>query len=129
MDKMEFPAHKLPDIEIYGGDTVPWEVTLIRDDGTSCPSSAAENFSCTLTFSPFKVTTGLGGKAISAAPLLTKKGTIKETSDGGAAAVFDFATQDTIDLRGKFLYQIEISNGDDLRIAQGHIYIRQNINR
>lgn len=129
MDKLEFPAHKLPDIEMYGGDTVPWEISLVRDDGTECLSSAAEDCTCTLTFSPFKVTTGLGGRAAAVAPLLTKTGTVKETLDGSATVVFGFEASDTVNLRGKFLYQIEVAHNTDLRVAQGHVYIKQNINR
>ncbi len=129
MDKTEFPAYILPDIEMYGGDTVPWEVTLIRDDGSKYSLETASECICTLTFTPFKVTTGLGGRANPVTPLLTKSGTIEEALDGSATVVFDFTTQDTIGLRGKFLYQIEVAHDTDLRIAQGHVYIKQNTNR
>lgn len=50
MDKTEFPAYILPDIEMYGGDTVPWEVTLIRDDGSKYSLETASECLCTLTF-------------------------------------------------------------------------------
>lgn len=129
MYKNEFPAFILPDIEIYGGDTVPWEVTLIRDDGSKYSMETASECICTLSFSPFKTTTGLGGRASTVTPVLTKSGVIKEALDGSATVVFDFAVSDTIDLRGKFLYQIEVSHDTDLRVAQGHVYIKQNTNR
>lgn len=129
MDKVEFPAYKLPDIEMYGGDTVPWEITLTREDGTKYAFETAAECTCTLTFTPFKVTTGLGGRAKAVMPSLTKTGEVKEALDGTATVVFNFAKDDTIGLRGKFLYQIEIAHDTDLRVAQGHIYIKQNTNR
>lgn len=129
MKKNEFPARVLPDIEMYGGDTSPWEVALVREDNSSLSTGIASECTCTLTFSPFKITTGLGGRASTVKPLLTKEGTVGEGSDGGAVATFTFDKQDTIGLRGKFLYQIEVVHDSDLRIAQGHVYIKQNTNR
>lgn len=125
MDNLEFPVHKLPDIGMYGGDTVPWEIALIRDDGTRLPSSEASGYQCKLTFSPFSH----GANAASTSPSLTKLGTIQAGTDGNAQVVFSFATQDTINLRGLFLYQIEIIHGADMRVAQGRLHIWQNINR
>lgn len=129
MDKTEFPAYILPDIEMYGGDTVPWEVTLIHEDGGKYTIDGAKDFLCTLTITPFKVTTGLGGRASPVTPVLTKSGSLKQTLDESATVIFPFDIADTIGLRGKFLYQIEITYGTDLRAAQGHLYIKQNINR
>lgn len=129
MDKNEFPVYILPDIEMYGGDTVPWEVTLVRGDGSKYILENDSKCICTLTFSPFKITTGLGGRAAAVAPVLTKSGEVKTELDGSATVVFDFTIEDTIGLRGKFLYQIEVAHEEDLRIAQGHVYIRQNTNR
>ena len=129
MGKIELPADALPDIEMYGGDTVPWEITLIRDDGTKYLFDTAEECTCTLTFTPFKVTTGLGGRAKPVTPSMMMTGTVKAALDGTATVVFNFAKEDTIGLRGKFLYQIEVAHDTDLRIAQGHIYIKQNTNR
>ena len=129
MDKNEFPACILPDIEMYGGDTVPWVVTLVRKDGSKYTMDSVEGLRCTLTVTPFKVTTGLGGHAVPIAPLLTKEGIFKEALDGSATVLFDFLVEDTIQLRGKFTYQVDVVYGDDLRAAQGHLYIKQNINR
>lgn len=129
MDKTEFPVYTLPDIEMYGGDTVPWEVTLVRDDGCKYTIDDAKNFTCTLTITPFKVTTGLGGRASPVMPVLTKSGSLQETLDESAIVIFLFDIADTIGLRGKFLYQIEVACGTDLRAAQGHLYIKQNIRR
>lgn len=124
----QYEIHTLPDIEMYGGDTLPWEVTFIRDDGTRFSVDTASECDYTLTFTPLKATTGLGGNASALSPILNITGTVKSTADG-AVVVFAFSKQDTIGLRGKFLYQIEMKRGSDLRLCQGCVYIKQNINR
>lgn len=129
MDKTEFPAYILPDIEMYGGDTVPWEVVLQNEDGSEFTYNKAKDLSCELTITPFKVTTGIGGHAIPISPLLIKAGSIKEGISENAIMVFEFDATDTIALRGKFIYQIEVAYGTYLRVAQGNLYIKQNINR
>lgn len=119
----------LPDIEMYGGDTLPWEVTLIRDDGSKFSVDTASECTSTLTFTPLKATTGLGNNATALVPILTKVGEVKQTLDGSSVVMFFFDENDTKGLRGKFLYQIEVKHDEDLRICQGYIYIKQNINR
>lgn len=128
-DNNHFRATTLPDIEIYGGDTTPWEVTLVRKDGTKYSVDDAAVCVSTLTFTPLKATTGLGNNAVAFTPTLKKKGRVELDDDGLAIVVFDFAASDTKGLRGKFLYQIEVEHNGDLRISQGYIYIKQNINR
>lgn len=125
----QYEIESLPDIEMYGGDTLPWEVTMIRDDGSKFSVDTASECSSTLTFTPMKATTGLGGNANIIAPILKKTGVVVPTEDGYSAILFSFAQSDTKNLRGKFLYQIEIRYRDDLRLCQGYIYIKQNINR
>lgn len=128
-DNTSFNVESLPDIEMYGGDTLPWEVTLIRSDGSHFSVDTASECTATLTFTPLKASTGLGNSANALAPILTKVGEVREALSGGSIILFEFAEEDTKSLRGKFLYQIEVSHDDDLRLCQGHIYIKQNINR
>lgn len=125
----KYEIESLPDIEMYGGDTLPWEVTMIRDDGSKYSVDTASECSSTLTFTPLKATTGLGGNANAVAPILKKAGEVIATPDGYSTILFSFNQSDTKSLRGKFLYQIEIRYRDELRLCQGHIYIKQNINR
>lgn len=122
-------AYTLPDIEIYGGDTAPWEVKLVKPDGTEFEVDTTPGFSAILTLTSLKTTSGIGNNAVASSPILTKEGTYQTASDGSNALIFDFAEEDTKNLRGKFTYQIEIRNDEHLRICQGELYVRQNINR
>lgn len=124
-----YELHNLPDIEMYGGDTTPWEITLIRDDGTRYSTDTASELTATLTLTPLKATTGIGDNVNIITPIFTKTGTLKPILDGGSSVIFTFSENDTKGLRGKFLYQIEVKRREDLRVCQGHIYIKQNINR
>jgi len=126
---VHFNIHTLPDIEMYGGDTLPWEVTLIRDDGSKFSVDTASECICKLSFTPLKATSGLGNNSVAVPPIFEKIGEAKPTLDGSSVVVFAFSESDTKGLRGKFLYQIEVRHDDDLRLCQGSVYIKQNINR
>lgn len=120
--------YKLPDIEMYGGDTSVWEVSLINDRGAIITVNSDLDCVATLSFMPFKITSGIGGNALLTEPILKKSGVLKPSLNGGTAAVFQFEESDTKYLRGKFTYQIEIQIENNIRIRQGHVYIKQNIN-
>lgn len=127
--KDTFEVLKLPDVEMYGGDTTPWEISLTRKDGT--PLVFEEGVDCSATFSitPLKTASGMGGNAQTIKPMFTKAGSMEKNASNGTSCIFAFAEADTKNLRGKFIYQIEVRNGSDLRIGQGSLYIKQNINR
>ncbi len=127
--KFDKKAYTLPDMELYGGETRSLVVTLTRSDGTYYSYSTASELTVTLTFSPVKVTTGWGKYANAVSPVLTKTATISEDSDLHGIATFDFVESDTKELRGKYIYQIEVKSATgDSRVAQGHLYIKRNIN-
>lgn len=117
----------LPDIEIYGGDTTPWEVEVVCDDSSEFQADALSEYSAILTFSKIGTSSGLSTNAVGAPVLLIKNGVFSKT-DAGTFIKFSFYKDDTKHLRGKFVYQIEIKHNNDLRLCQGHVYIRQNIN-
>lgn len=129
MDTYDFQTHTLPSIEMYGGDTVPWEVILTREDGSKFSLDTAAECTCTLSIMPHRVTAGIGVNAMMDAPLLIKIGDVQTTLDGTPAVVFNFVEDDTKELRGKFIYQVEVKHDTDLRICQGHLLIKQNIHR
>lgn len=124
-----FAVQKLPDIEMYGGDTTPWEVELTRDKNIIFDYESGGKCTVLLTLTPLKTSTGLGGNASVVAPILSIKGTLRSTANGGSAFLFNFASSDTKDLRGKFIYQIEVTYNEDMRVGQGTLYVKQNINR
>ena len=129
MNTYDFPIEVLPDIEIYGGDTSPWHLILVREDGKNYTMETTVGYTCKLTITPFKVTTGLGDMAHIIKTILTKSGKIQAGVHGEATALFEFSTSDTKGLRGKYIYQVEVESGAASRICQGRLYIRQNINR
>lgn len=126
-NKESIELNNLPDIAIYGGDTTSWEVSLINDYGKRMTVNEDLVCSATLSFMPLKMASGIVGSSVSPEPILKKSGTLKPSLKGGTAALFQFEESDTKHLRGKFIYQIEIQVDNDIRIRQGYIYIRQNI--
>lgn len=120
---------KLPDITMYGGDTTPWYISIMKQDGTPYPFGSLTGSSAKLFLSPYALSVGIGNDAQAAEPVLTKSGTVTGDPDGNGTILFTMERADTIDLRGKYLYQIEISRDDDLRVLQGVVTIRPNINR
>lgn len=129
MPKNTFEVCPLPEVEIYGGDTTPWEILLTKRDGTALPIDQGADCTAVFSLTPLKTISGLGDNAVTVAPMLTKSGEMQDSGDGGTSCIFTFAEDDTKSLRGKFIYQIEVRNGSDLRIGQGTLYVRQNINR
>lgn len=128
-EKKRFPVYTLPYIEMYGGETVNWEISLVQEDGTKYSVESAQACTVILSFMPVKTTTGLGYYAKPAEPVLEKRGEVTLDTDGSPVTVFTFDESDTISFRGKYIYQIEVRHNDDLRVCQGDIYIKQNINR
>lgn len=119
----------LPDIEMYGGDNTPWEITLVKPNGTRFTAKPEKTYTATLSLIPIKVSSGISANASIPSPVLEKTGNFNIGLDGTAIVIFNFAENDTKALRGKYVYQVEVTCGDDLRVSQGHLYIRQNINR
>lgn len=54
MEKNSFTIHTLPDIEMYGGDTTPWIVTPIKDDGRVYADDCIIECTAVLTLTPLK---------------------------------------------------------------------------
>lgn len=125
----KYDAARLPDIEVYGGDTTPWSIQLIKPDGGDFPYDSLTGCTAVLTFTPFAIGAGYNAMTSTITPVLQLEGTITGSPDGTATVLFNFSTADTFGLRGKYLYQVEISNGEDTRIGQGCVIIKQNINR
>lgn len=134
-DKRIFEIRTLPTIEMYGGDMTPWEIALLREDGSKLSYDTGKDCTVKLTFSPVSAATNFGFQAPITSPVLSKSVVPVEGDNGGTLVRIEFTEADTIKLRGKFVYQIDVTrpydpNGepiDDHRICQGWVLIMQNI--
>lgn len=122
-------GYKLPDVSMYGGDTTPWSIIIVKQDGTPYPFASLTGSAAKLALTPYAISTGLGANAESIAPVLVKTGTVTSDPSGTATVLFSLTKADTINLRGKYIYQVELSKDSELRVLQGFVTIKQNINR
>lgn len=119
---------------MYGGDTTPWEITLVRKDGSKVAYyGTGESCKATMKFAPLN-NSGMFGHSPVLTPVLTKEATMSMIeSNGGTLATFSFGKDETINLWGKYIYQIDIAwpdeNGAGSRIYQGTVTIIQNVDR
>lgn len=121
-------ASSLPPIEMYGGDTVPWEIELVRENGSYFSYDTAIECTFKMVFLPYSVDGQNGISYSDIDPVLQKYGTVVD-NNGIALVEFRFATEDTRELWGKYLYQIEVIHEDDHRSMQGVVNIHQNLDR
>ena len=127
--KDSFKVYELPYIEMYGGETIKWEIDVVDDNGVAFSDADIAGCEATLTLTPFKTTSGIGGSAILPPVSLKKTAYIRINDNGDPVIVFSFYEEDTSALRGKYSYQIDIRFQSNLRISQGCLYIKQNNNR
>lgn len=120
-------APVMPELEMYAGETIPWNVQILDDHGEAYLHQDLSAYSASLALMPYKVSHGLGMNALAVAPVLEKPGVMETKADGSLYAVFEMTKQDTIMLSGKFTYQITVVFRGDRRVSQGHVLIRQNI--
>lgn len=119
----------LPEVTMYGGDTTPWSFLITNQDGSPYPSDSLSGSEAKLTMAPYAVSSGLGSAAVAIPPVMTKTGSVSSDPSGVGTVLFYLTKEDTIDLRGKYIYQVEVSKDDDMRVLQGIVTIKQNINR
>lgn len=117
----------LPDVEMYGGNGDTWVFHLFKQDGSRYTYSELNDGGTSFQLVIREIEYITRG-AVSDFKLV-KSGTLTEDDDEeSAVAVFSFATLDTLDVNGKFVYQFEMSRGGVKQIAQGNLFIRRNIN-
>lgn len=125
MDNNAIPAAVLPDIEMYGGDTQPWEIYMTHENGVPYTVGEMTGYEARLTVTPFSVS----NYSATVRPVLNKSGRLSSKADGSAVIMFEFNSSDTIYMRGKYIYQIAFSYGDTkLRVGQGKLIVRPNNN-
>lgn len=125
----EHGGYKLPEVTMYGGDTTPWSVLIVKQNGNPYPFESLTGSTAKMTFTPYAISAGLGANAEAIAPVLTKTGTMTSDPSGIGTVLFTMTKEDTISMRGKYIYQVEISKENELRVLQGIVTIKQNINR
>lgn len=118
--------NRLPDFDMYGGDSSTWVVELFDTNNKPHQMDPTGTYTYTLSLLPYAVLTGTGDGS----PVLIKDGSLSEDMDNGVPkALFSFQSNETINLRGKYVYQIEVDYPGGKKIGQGNVFIRQNINR
>ena len=121
------PAGRLPDVEIYGGDNTPWHLKITDEDGQPFTTGSLSECTFELSAVPYGVSNGIDDSAETVEPVLVVDGSLLESTDGYAIATFSLPTAQTKAMRGKYTYQVKIVNGDDHRILQGKLTVKQNI--
>lgn len=104
----------LPTIEIIAGDTCPFTFQvqdMLHLDVTTGNCSACLSISTYVNDSsdPIKVFT--------------------QDNIASGALTFEISPADTIDLRGKYVYQLYLSNGNKSEIYGGHLIVYENRNK
>lgn len=121
-----YSAYTFPDIELYAGDTTEWVVPVYIDYTGNPFDVDMSLLSAELTILPHNMSVNMGSDQLAdLAPSLSIEGTL----DSGGAFHFVFTEQDTKDFKGKYKYQIDVRYENELRICQGNVYFRRNINR
>jgi len=121
--------HCLPDIMMYGGDTTPWFITLEDENGIALIPEASDSYQCVLSIIPFGSSFGIGMNATTLAPVLQKTSVFEDSGEGYYHAKMTFVPSDTMYLRGKYLYQIEVQSAGSNKVNQGKLTVLANINR
>lgn len=124
-----YETDRLPDIAMYAGDTTPWEIAIMTSSGEPYQYEAISGGRAVLSIIPYAVTSGYGTNTTPVSPVVTMEGSLMADDDGHAYAMIEFGVNTTVTLRGKYIYQIEIYYGTDLRVSQGVLQVKQNINR
>lgn len=121
----------LPGIVRAGGDTT--ELIIAPVDQEGCAYRAEDFEGCTARLSAIDTLDSVIHKSAipEHAPLFIIKGEIAPNDNGDAMIKFKFQKDDTLDLEGVYIYQIDIENSETgyARVLQGNMTILKNIRR
>lgn len=129
MERFYYPAKVLPDIEMYAGDTTPWLIFLLDEHRHKVPYEDVMCTICRLSLTPVKLTTSLGYQAPPSQPELEIISLVEQYDDGSAVVPIFFDMEDTIRMRGRYIYELDCFAGEEKRLCQGVLIIKQDINR
>lgn len=113
--------YTLPELDFVGGATNDFQFRVYRDEGKT---EAADLDGCTANFSLVNIINKSG------TPALSKSMTVAQDEKTSMLTV-TLTAADTVNLNGKFVYQITIidSRGFSIIPDQGIMHIHSNINR
>ena len=118
MNDYEHTAFTLPTIDIVGGETE--SLTFNIYTSTHEPADLVSGTECGFAIAPYV--------AQNATPLITKTCTIQAGSSGANNVVItSLSSSDTVNLYGKYIYQLTIKFGNRAEPYQGIMYIARNI--
>lgn len=124
-----FEIRSLPDIDMYGGDTTPWEIFLVHENGDILEIDEELERACTLTLGNYNAKALATNNGSVMKPIWVHSGAFGISPENNRTFIhFDFTPEDTANLRGKFLYQVDVLLGNNVRVCQGVVNIKQNIN-
>lgn len=130
MNKCTHKVQVLPDMEMYGGDTTPWAVNIILPPNGASAFEDLSGFQCTLSLLQYRNAVAQTTCIPLASPALAKSVSISRApGSDNVTALFEFEIADTINLSGKFIYQIAITNNDEMYLSQGFLLIKPNVNK
>ena len=126
MKKNDYSAYTFPDMELYAGDTTEWVVPIHHEILGGLSEINTELLSAVLTILPHNISViTASSPSAETVSFLSIEGVL----DDNGAFHFAFSKNDTLEFRGKYKYQIDIHYENDLRICQGNLYFRRNINQ
>ena len=125
---MDCVTYDLPKIEFIGGNTETILLNLWHIGPNDLPhrGTAFNATGCTVTFSVIDFTNKNGQ------PLLSKAGSLIQDDNGVLSRVtVTLDSADTLNISGKYIYQVTIKNSDGTPEipGQGIIHIHQNIDK
>ena len=111
----------LPYIEMYGGNSDVWEIPVYGSDNTRLPYADATLCTFKLTIKDYGYSHRPNGTCDVS---IVKTGELLN-EDGNALIMFQFAPSDTMEVSGKFIYQISAEGPavSDRNVAQGELCI------
>lgn len=125
MENCNYAVSRLPDIEIYAGDTSSWTVNLFHEDKSPYVYEELFGAACVFTVKQF----GVLNTDVSSAIITKRIPFMSDDPEESVSLKIKFDVVDTLALRGKYIYQIEIITGQSNMVYQGYLRILQNLSR
>ena len=125
-----YEIETLPELYMYGGSSFQIDAIPYEDDGSRMSEQNASQCTATLSVSYLSTISGLGNNGTRVPPVLIKSGNMELDDHNDPFFQFLLIPSDTVNLRGKFIYQISVENGNSAAaVSQGLLNIRMNNNQ